>query len=261
MTLRPDSALVHDVHAADNHEPRRGGAKPSILLLHYTGMRSAVKAVAWLATRESRVSCHYVIDEAGHTTQLVAESRRAWHAGQSFWAGETDINSASIGIEIYNPGHEMGYPEFPPAQIAAVIALSADIVRRNRIRPERVLAHSDVAPARKIDPGEKFPWITLARAGIGHWVRPSALHDTSSGRAGMRYGRGSEGRDVLAAQEMLMRYGYDVDCTGRFDQKTYYAVRAFQLHFRPARVDCELDRSTLRTLERLVAALPATANV
>ena len=256
MTLRPDSALVNAVHAAANHEPRRGGAKASILLLHYTGMRSAAKAVEWLATSESRVSCHYVIDEAGHITQLVAENRRAWHAGKSFWAGETDINSASIGIEIQNPGHEMGYPEFPPAQVSAVIALSADIVRRNRIRPERVLAHSDVAPARKIDPGEKFPWVKLARAGVGHWVRPSALHD-----AGVRYARGSEGKDVLAAQEMMARYGYDVACTGHFDEKTYYAVRAFQLHFRPARVDCELDRSTLRTLERLLTALPASANV
>jgi N-acetylmuramoyl-L-alanine amidase len=260
VKLRPDSTLVNAVHAAANHEPRRGGAKASILLLHYTGMRSAAKAVEWLATSESRVSCHYVIDEAGHVTQLVAESQRAWHAGKSFWAGETDINSISIGIEIQNPGHEMGYPEFPSSQVSAVIALSADIMRRNRIRPARVLAHSDVAPARKIDPGEKFPWIKLARAGVGHWVRPSALDDTS-GRASLRLGRGSKDCDVLAAQELLARYGYDIDCTGHFDEKTYFAVRAFQLHFRPARVDCELDRSTLRTLERLLAALPATADV
>jgi N-acetylmuramoyl-L-alanine amidase len=255
VTLQPDSPLVGAVHPAANQEPRRGDLTPSILLLHYTGMRSAAKAVEWLAKRESRVSCHYVIDERGHITQLVAESQRAWHAGQSFWNGETDINSASIGIEIQNPGHEMGYPEFPAAQIASVIALSKDIAARNRIRPEHVLAHSDVAPSRKIDPGEKFPWARLASAGVGHWVRPSPIGD-----AGPRFARGSEDPSIRRAQELLAGYGYNVECTGRFDEKTSYAVRAFQLHFRPAKVDCEIDRSTMRTLERLVAALPAASN-
>ena len=121
------------------------------------------------------MSCHYVVDEAGCITQMVAEDMRAWHAGEAMWAGESDINSASVGIEIHNAGHEMGYPEFPEAQLEALEALCNDIIARHRIRPERVLAHSDVAPTRKKDPGEKFPWERLARDGIGHWVEPEPV--------------------------------------------------------------------------------------
>ena len=169
---KPDTALVGAVCPSANFEPRRRGAQPSILLLHYTGVASAAKAIDWLSRSESKVSAHYVIDDAGRITQLVAEAMRAWHAGLAAWAGETDINSASIGIEIHNPGHELGYPDFPEPQLAAVEALCRDIIARHAIRPERVLAHSDVAPTRKKDPGEKFPWARLARAGIGHWVTP-----------------------------------------------------------------------------------------
>ena len=127
------------------------------------------------------MSCHYAIDEAGRITQMVAEEMRAWHAGEAMWAGESDINSASIGIEIHNPGHEMGYPDFPEAQLEAVEALCKDIIARHGMRPERVLAHSDVAPTRKKDPGEKFPWARLARAGIGHWVEPQPVIAAEAG--------------------------------------------------------------------------------
>lgn len=148
----PDSPLVTRVHRACNVEPRRDGTVPTLVILHYTGMSSAEKAIDWLARSESRVSCHYVIDEAGAITQLVPEALRAWHAGVSSWHGETDINSRSIGIEIQNPGHADGYPHFPKAQIEAVIALTREICRRHAIAPAGVLAHSDVAIGRKIDP-------------------------------------------------------------------------------------------------------------
>ena len=146
-----------------------------MLILHYTGMPSCEDAIRCLASPQSGVSCHYVVDEDGAITQMVPEAFRAWHAGVSYWQGIEDINSCSIGIEIHNPGHDGAYPDFPDAQMAAVEALCLDIVDRNGIPPRRVLAHSDVAPRRKIDPGEKFDWAKLAQAGIGHWVEPADI--------------------------------------------------------------------------------------
>ena len=249
MTFTADSKLAANVHAAANVEPRHGVKRPSLLILHYTGMSSAAKAIDWLAREESRVSCHYVIDEAGTITQMVPERLRAWHAGVSFWRGERDINSHSIGIEIQNPGHEHGYPAFPPRQMAAVIALGKDIVARNAMRSDGVLAHSDVAPARKVDPGEKFKWAELAHHGLGEWVRPSPVKPEDAG-----LGTGATGGTVQSAQEMLAAYGYEIAATGTLDAATSKVLRAFQLHFRPRRVDGRLDSSTLLTLTRLVKA-------
>ncbi len=249
MSFKPDSRLVTRVHRAANAETRRDGGMPSLLILHYTGMSSAEKAIDWLSRPDSGVSCHYVIDDAGHITQLVPECLRAWHAGVSSWHGKTDINSRSIGIEIHNPGHQHGYPDFPRAQMQAVIDLSRDIMTRHGMRPESVLAHSDIAPERKIDPGEKFNWALLAREGLGHWVKPSPLRE---GEAGL--GPGSRGDVVERAQKLLAQYGYDVAQTGELDAKMAKVLRAFQLHFRPQKCDGRLDHSTLRTLERLVAA-------
>jgi N-acetylmuramoyl-L-alanine amidase len=221
--------------------------------LHYTGVETVAKAVDWLTSPESQVSCHYAIDEAGAVTQMVAEDMRAWHAGESFWAGESDINSVSIGIEIHNPGHEWGYVDFPDPQMHAVETLCLDIIRRRDIRPECVLAHSDVAPRRKQDPGEKFPWGRLARAGIGHWVEPEAVNPAEPGLAA-----GVAGPLVAEVQKLLAAYGYGIEATGLVDAQTEFVVTAFQRHFRPARVDGALDQSTITTLERLIAALPKT---
>jgi N-acetylmuramoyl-L-alanine amidase len=245
----PDSPLVHAVVPAVNVEPRAAGVAPTLLILHYTGMSSAERAVAWLACAQSRVSCHYVVDEVGRITQLVPERLRAWHAGISYWAGVTDVNSASIGIEIHNPGHEDGYPDFSRAQMAAVTALSADIARRFGIRSRDILAHSDVAPSRKIDPGEKFDWRAFHRSGVGHWVEPVPVDPDDLG-----FETGYVGAAVLEFQRLLARYGYGVAETGTLDVGTAFVVRAFQLHFRPARVDGRLDRSTLETARRLLDA-------
>src|SRR5271156_6513951 len=168
----PDSRLVQQVSPSPNHDQRAPRLKTDILLLHYTGTESTEVARKCLCDPVAKVSSHYLIDEKGEVSQLVPEARRAWHAGGSSWEGETDINSRSIGIEISNAGHGLGYPDFPDAQIDAVIALCRDIVHRHGIRADHVLAHSDVAPNRKIDPGEKFPWDRLHRAGIGMWVAP-----------------------------------------------------------------------------------------
>ena len=243
-----DSADVAEVVPAANVEPRKAGHKADLLLLHYTGMRSAAAAIAWLARADSKVSCHYVIDTDGRITQQVPEAMRAWHAGASCWAGETDINSCSIGIEIQNPGHEMGYHPFPIEQMRAVAALSRDIIARNGIPAHRVLAHSDVAPQRKIDPGEKFDWQYLASEGVGLWVPPSPPRDDDTG-----LGDEAPGPSLRAAQVQFAAFGYDVDASGVYDAKTAAAVRAFQRRFRTQRIDGRIDLATLATLERLLA--------
>jgi len=245
----PDTQLAGRVFPSPNFGVREEGLRPAILLLHYTGMPSAEAAIHWLAAPQSKVSCHYVAGETGIITQMVPEAYRAWHAGLSCWKGASDINSCSIGIEIHNPGHDGGYPDFPEAQMRAVEALCLDIVRRHGIAPQNVLAHSDVAPRRKIDPGEKFGWARLAGAGIGHWTAPVPL----SGGATLE--RGSRGDDVLRLQEKLGAYGYGIGCTGDYCEETELVVAAFQRHFRPALVDGRADRSTVETLDALLAAL------
>jgi N-acetylmuramoyl-L-alanine amidase len=180
---------------------------------------------------------------------------RAWHAGVSYWHGETDINSASIGIEIQNPGHAQGYPEFPEAQMQAVAALSRDIIGRNAIA-RNVLAHSDIAPGRKIDPGEKFDWKGLADAGVGLWVPPADLDALDEGLP-----PDSQDEIVAEAQRLLALYGYKVETHGLLDEATQIVLKAFQLHFRQARPDGRLDRSTLKTLSRLVAATTKSPEV
>ncbi|HUR44072.1 MAG TPA: N-acetylmuramoyl-L-alanine amidase, partial [Aestuariivirga sp.] len=152
------SPLAAAFRASPNIESRKGGRKPDMIVLHYTGMESAEAACNWLCNSGSGVSCHYLVGEDGGIVQMVSEDMRAWHAGVSSWRGERDINTRSIGIEIQNPGHTAGYPDFPEDQMEAVIALCRDIGKRHDIRPRNIVAHSDVAPGRKIDPGEKFDW-------------------------------------------------------------------------------------------------------
>jgi N-acetylmuramoyl-L-alanine amidase len=255
LSFRPDSALVSDVAASPNHEERAGGRAPDMIVLHYTGMQSSLAALARLRdpSGDQRVSTHYFVDEDGTIVQMVPEARLAWHAGLSSWAGEQGINSCSIGIEIANPGHDYGYPEFPPHQIGSVIALCRDIAARNRIRADRVLAHSDVAPGRKQDPGEKFPWQKLHEKGVGHWVVPAAIADAPY------LAVGDCGETVSMLQMKLADYGYGLSVTGRYDASTRDVVAAFQRHFRPARVDGVADASTFTTLTDLLAARPTAA--
>jgi N-acetylmuramoyl-L-alanine amidase len=247
------TALKHRILPSPNVEPRADGKTARILLLHYTDMGSAEEACAWLCNPVSKVSCHYLIDIDGEITQMVGEELRAWHAGQSIWKGDRDINSVSIGIEIHNPGHDHGYPDFPPAQMMAVAALGRDIASRHGIPPQHVLGHSDVAPHRKRDPGEKFNWQWLHEQGLGHWVAPLRLG------AGQFLQQGDEGDAVEAFQALLALYGYGVEITGRFNLATKMVVTAFQRHFRPARIDGIADRSTIETLRRLIDSLPAPA--
>jgi N-acetylmuramoyl-L-alanine amidase len=242
-----DSPLVAYVAPSPNQTDRIGRGRPDMIVLHYTGMTSANDALERLCSREAQVSSHYLVFEDGRIVQMVPEERRASHAGVSSWEGETDNNSRSIGIEIANPGHDYGCPDFPDAQIAAVIALCRDILARRPMRPDRVVGHSDVAPSRKQDPGEKFPWARLHAAGIGHWVEPAPLGNDRG------LGPGDKGPAVAELQSTLAAYGYGVAASGRFDKTTSDVVVAFQRHFRPARVDGIADRSTIETLRRLLA--------
>jgi len=249
MSVFPaESSLVARVVPSPNHGARVGHGQPDMIVLHYTGMPTAEGALERLCSLEApRVSSHYLVHEDGRILQLVPEARRAQHAGISSWEGEIDINSRSVGIEIVNPGHDGGYPDFPDRQIATVIALCRDILKRRPMRAERVVAHSDVAPSRKQDPGEKFPWRRLHEAGVGHWVVPAPLGEPHG------LSLGDTGAAVAELQASLAKYGYGIPSAGQFDQAMHDVVVAFQRHFRPARVDGIADASTIDTLRRLLA--------
>jgi N-acetylmuramoyl-L-alanine amidase len=247
--LNPDCSLPAALVPSPNHGVRKGGRTPDSILLHYTGLPDGEAALRQLCDPAAQVSAHYLVFEDGCLAQLVPESRRAWHAGKGMWAGESDMNDVSIGIEIANAGHRGGLPDYPQAQIETVIALCLDIIGRWHIRPERVLAHSDVSLGRKIDPGEHFPWGRLAKAGISHYVPPSAIEE------GPRLEPGASGAEVVELQTMLAGYGYALDITGRYDERTELAITAFQRHYRQLRVDGLADRSTIATLKRLIDSL------
>lgn len=246
--MKPDSSLATILRPSPNHGDRKGRV-PDTIVLHYTGTPTGEEALQAFCDPAVELSAHYLVGEDGTIYQLVPESRRAWHAGRGYWAGERDINSVSIGIEIANPGHDGGCPPYPPAQIETLIALCRDICARWKITPSHVLGHSDLAPGRKADPGEHFPWAALAKAGIGHYVPACPIEDGAP-----RWARGDHGIEVEALQSMLAIYGYGLNITGLYGTKTEAAVTAFQRHFRQARVDGVADRSTIETLRALLAA-------
>jgi N-acetylmuramoyl-L-alanine amidase len=233
-----------------NFDARPAGKPVSLLVLHYTGMATAAEALARLTDPAAKVSAHYMIDEDGVIYGLVDEAHRAWHAGVSFWAGETDINGISIGIELVNPGHAYpgyagGYRPFPEAQMQALIALGRGIVQRHAILPTRVLGHSDVAPARKIDPGELFDWERLAAAGLGVMPmdRPGRLHTLRPGDAG---------HAVRELRNDLRRFGYGLAAGNVYDTELETVVRAFQRHYRRTQVDGVADGQTRARLQSLL---------
>lgn len=225
-------------------------APPDMIVLHYTGMPTGESALAKMCDPDAKVSAHYMVEEDGRIFSLVPEERRAWHAGKSFWQGETNINAVSVGIEIVNPGHEFGYRAFPDAQIEALGDLLADVRSRWTIPDARILGHADVAPDRKEDPGELFPWKRLSELGHGLWVEVGAA-------PGAALAEGEEGLGVLALQAGLKRLGYDCAPSGRFDAATTTIVRAFQRHWLQTRFDGVADgetRARLVSLLRLAAA-------
>lgn len=242
-----DEPVILD-HSSANHGPRPDGMTVDMLLLHYTGMRSAEEALTRLCDPASEVSAHYLIDEGGAIYRLVDEGRRAWHAGLAFWAGETDINSRSIGVEIANPGHEFGYRAFPEIQMRALKGLCLDILSRHPIPARRVLGHSDVAPGRKEDPGELFDWAGLAEAGIGVWP----VSDTAPADF--------EAPFIQKIQSDLARLGYGVEATGLMNAETRSALLAFQRHWLPDGMTGARDPRTAWRLQQVLKAFLDTEN-
>ena len=244
--FRPDSRHVAEVIPSANYDTRQ----PDIIVLHSIGSATNGEALRTLSSADSpRVSAHYCVGEDGRIVQLVPEAMRAWHAGPSIWAGSNDINSRSIGIEVSVLNKILDDADFPDVQIDAVAELCLDIAGRHLIRPERILAHSDIAPARKRDPGEKFPWGKLHARGVGHWLEPTPITEEAALMPG------HSGPAVVSLQSELRRYGYGIRTTGVYDLSTQQVVQAFQRHFRPAQVDGIADRSTCLTLQRLSEAL------
>ena len=225
-----------------NFNERPAGVTPSILVLHYTGMPTAEGAMALLTDPDApkRVSAHYTLDEDGTFYVHVPEHLRAWHAGISWWRGADDVNSRSIGIEIVNPGHEWGYRPFPKRQIDALIALGKEIVARHGIKPQNVIGHSDIAPGRKIDPGEKFPWRRLAGHGLGIWPAK---------------GRRAVANDPAHIAAALRTIGYGVQ--PEVPTELSVALTEFQRHWRPAKIDGVADLETRQRLHAVAAAQAA----
>ncbi len=231
-------------YPSPNFDDRPSGAKVKYLILHYTGMATGQAALDRLCDPAAKVSAHYLIEEDGQVFSLVAEHKRAWHAGVSSWAGDRDINGLSIGIELVNPGHDGpgykgNYRPFPMAQMTALRELSKGILSRHDILPRHILGHSDVAPMRKCDPGELFDWRYLASEGIGLWPKGD---DPSLGQ---------NWRDISVAQQNLADFGYDIKVTGKLDSQTKAVLRAFQQHFRPADIRGQSDQECLAILEEL----------
>jgi N-acetylmuramoyl-L-alanine amidase len=219
-----------------NHDSRGEAARIDMLVLHYTGMTSARAALERLCDPVARVSTHYLVEENGSIWRLVPETRRAFHAGRSYWAGERDLNAVSVGIEIVNPGHEWGYRPFPELQMLSVERLCREVLMRHPVPPHRVVGHSDIAPDRKSDPGELFDWPRLARAGIGIWPPPDPLALRCE-------------IDSSLALENLLAIGY---CTGPKPETA--ALVAFQRRFRPACCDGRLDHETAARLAEVRAS-------
>ncbi|MGH7191819.1 MAG: N-acetylmuramoyl-L-alanine amidase [Acetobacteraceae bacterium] len=231
------------VHASPNHDARPPATPIDTLVLHYTGMPSAATALERLSSPEARVSSHYLLEEDGSLFQLVPEAQRAWHAGASFWRGATDINSRSIGIEIVNPGHEWGYRPFPPAQMRALVALCHDLLQRHPILHENIVAHSDIAPERKQDPGELFDFSFLARNGIGRF--PEGVPDLGTGDIA------ADPAALASVRADLAAIGYDVRPSGALDRQLVLVLTAFQRHWRPEAITGAADRGTRARLAAL----------
>ncbi len=229
------SLRIRDL-SSPNQDDRPPGTPIEMLILHYTGMRSAREAIDRLRDPAAGVSSHYVVDEDGAILRLVPEERRAFHAGVSYWRGHSSLNGRSIGIEIVNPGHEFGYRDFPVLQLAAICDLCLAILARHPIPQRNVVAHSDVAPGRKQDPGEKFDWRGLAANGVGLWPEDRVQ------LAGAHIASVNEVRAALAD------IGYDVARDGAWDSQLAAVLRAFQRHWRQEAITGEADSGTLARL-------------
>lgn len=225
-------------HPSPNFNERDPHVPLAYVILHYTGMKTGSEALKRLCNPAAQVSAHYVVEEDGRVFQLVQETQRAWHAGESCWRGIRDMNSASIGIELVNPGHQYGYRAFPSAQIEVLRKLVSNIVERHHLSPRTcLLAHADVAPERKEDPGELFPWRELAEQGLGLWPIPQSVD----------YGHANDDE----VQNHLIGIGYNCSSSGHYDLSTRAALLAFQRHYEPNNLTGTPEKETIARLRAL----------
>lgn len=244
--IMKDSGLHFIQYPSPNFGARRGGVRPDMVILHYTGMESAEAAAGRLCDPCAEVSAHYLLDMDGTVFAMVPEDQRAWHAGVSSWGAVSDVNSRSIGIELANPGHFHGYPPFPEPQMAALSRLLQGILERWSIPPERVLGHSCIAPGRKIDPGEKFDWRRLAAEGLAIWAdEPRAPGRSADGAA-----------DAARFREAARRFGYRAEGAEGWDADLLSVWRSFLMRFRPGETGAAPHAAGVRHLERLAAEYP-----
>nr|HIL74870.1 N-acetylmuramoyl-L-alanine amidase [Rhodospirillales bacterium] len=216
-----------------NYNDRPPGTEIDILVFHYTGMPKPAQALERMCDPDVKVSAHYLIDKDGQLFQLISEEKRAWHAGISSWRNNYNINDRSIGIELANPGHEFGYQKFPTRQIDTLIEIAKDIIKRHPVPARNIIGHSDIAPARKKDPGEFFDWHKLALKGIGYW--PESLK--------------TENINQINASNFklaLQKYGYDTTDLPA-------TILAFQRHFLPTRCNSQPDQEMFKMLEILIS--------
>jgi N-acetylmuramoyl-L-alanine amidase len=268
---------MHILQRSSPNFDSRDGQTVDMLVLHYTGMKTAAEALERLCDPTAKVSAHYVVDEDGSIIQLVDEASRAWHAGVSSWRGHTNINQRSIGIEIVNPGHVFGYRTFPAAQMKSVVELCTQILARHAIPARNVVGHSDVAPARKQDPGELFDWALLAKHGIGLWPKASVgfynrfyrkwFSSITASFLMDGFGGIPDGtfitRDLLEnrtkpmfpcdeIQKLLSDFGYNCEVTGNMDVQTRNTITAFQRHYLPHQITSAWNRHSHATLVALL---------
>lgn len=238
-------------HPSPNFGSRPAGTTIDTLVIHYTATEDTETALGMLTgvNAHGPVSAHYLIGEDGEILRLVSEDKRAWHAGVGYWRGCDNLNDVSIGIELVNPGHDYGYRPFEASQINALVELLRDMQTRHSFSPSRVIGHSDLAPDRKIDPGELFPWHRLADIGLG------VLPRTTAQPGPILQAYQSNPDQISALQAQLGALGYAVRPTGLIDERTEAAVRALQMHWRQARVDGQIDQSTLDVLDDLLDQL------
>lgn len=231
-----------------NFDSRPKDVLINLLVLHYTGMKTAEDALNHMCNPDSKVSAHYMIYEDGKIVQLVPEEKRAWHAGISCWHGRASLNDTSIGIEIVNPGHEFGYRPFTEEQMKSVIELSKDIISRNNIIPNNVVGHSDIAPTRKEDPGELFNWPLLAKEGIGLWPKKKIIWSPQT----VICAPGDESKEVLIMQKSLRKYGYYIRTDGTFGSITERIVKSYKRHFVPEHLNVVWDKLSQYRIDNLI---------
>lgn len=230
--------MIIEPHPSPNHDAR--ACAISHIILHYTDMENADAALARLSDAQAKVSAHYFIHRNGQIMQLVEDSRRAWHAGVSYWRGETDINSASLGIELDHAGHDAAgqMAPFAQPQMDALYALLAMLVERHALDPRHIWGHSDIAAGRKIDPGEAFDWRALAQAGFGLWLDDVKIENVPP------IALGSTDKAVQPLQKALAAFGYQITADGVFGEATQKTIKAFQRHFRPTKINGIADAET-----------------